>query len=496
MNYDKLTNDYAKWLFPLIDRYDWGQWNKKEDRPGYKATDDQLACFYKGQAYPPQKMTRTALERHLHRKDALYYVPSRSSGFCLLMIDLDAHHGEPDAFEAAEWIRGRFFPDAYLEPSKRGFHLYVSVRVGRCPRWRFNHITTGLQSALKTLLADNNFAACVEVKAPFTLVTSGNDIERRGALSALPFLPNGSADLDRLTSMSVYLPCVFGRIFSDAALTVEFNEFFEEDGWNEGHDTYTSGISSLPQSKGKRVVAQRESSCAWERMQFVCFDFTALHRRLPTVPELLDAYQETYQTEAADKKRTKRAKDAIKYRAKTFDPYKASEGGYSTSKDKLLAAVREHCLDRTSKYTSEVTDEDLAIALYTYTRISFSVSETPRRQWTAGYEAIKGMFSKLAAEGLTERGCGNRNKGVALKTILERAGLVECFDSKWVSAGKQFGISKKYTIGPKHWRYGEFVRFAESIQCVKVDQIKGERKTVTEEPELSHALDDAWRMVA
>jgi hypothetical protein len=106
-----------------------------------------------------------------------------------------------------------------------------------------------------------------------------------------------------------------------------------------------------------------------------------------------------------------------------------------------------------------VTDEDLAVGLYVVMRNSFAVRDDARLQWTCPVACFAGMFRVLRRAGLTRRGGGKRNKVVAVKRILERAGLIECLDRR-----RRKGVGHKYTIGPNHWRYGEFVRFSQGVR--------------------------------
>lgn len=469
--YDKLTHAYASWLIAsknsLIDRYDWGEWSKRENRPVYAASNAQLQVWYQRLAYPPQKLTRTTLKHHLSRKGKLYYTSSRKSGFALVCIDVDAHCGQTDAFEAAMFILSRYFPLAYLEPSRRGFHIYVLVRVGRCRRWKFNLLLDHLQENLRAVLVEHTFQSTVEVLGGFTIVEQDGNVQR-AALAPLPELPNGEADLKCLVEMPVYLIDALFEARADADLAREMME--EQDEGGEGR----------PVRAGRRVPA-RESPCAWERMQWVCFDFTVQHRRLPDVDELLAYYQRVYETDDGDHDRRRRAEFAIKYRAKTFDITRATEGGFELHRERLLADVAKNCLDRGSKYSDgAITDEDLAIGLYVVMRNSFAVADDPRWQYSCPYEAFSGMFRALREEGVTRRGGADRNKIKAIKGILHRARLMECVDSRYVH-GDHWGVGMKYTLGPTCWRHAEFVRFSQNIRVIYVADMKNMPKKAEEQ---------------
>lgn len=491
MKYDPLTNRYATWLFQYIDRYDFGVTNKKSGTVTQVNENWKLEGFY--QSSPgifPQKLTRTLLDKHLTGTEKIHVIPSRSTGFALMCIDIDAHEGQQDAYEAACWARSTYFPHCYLEPSRRGYHLYLLCRVGHCPRWHWNHIVAHVEVALQSLFVENAFESTVEVRSSFSLVHDGT-IEH-GRFAAAPCLPNRQSDLNQLERMPVYLPRAFKQLHLDGELSRELAE-----------ELYVDHQQSGPEPEGQTTVpdgyvswksnAMPHSPCAWDRMKRACFDYTTIYRQIPTPDELLEHYRTTYDTNEGDHRRIKRAKQAIKYRQKTFDPSKAGDGGFKAILPELLKAIQTHATNRTTKYTSELTDEDFAVALYTITIDSFTKHDDSRRQWTVGTNSIMVMFRTLSEAKAIDRGC-NRNKATALKQILEAAGLIECIDRKWVSTKDGTGICKKWTIGTNHPRYAEFVRFAEEITVTYVNQLKP--KTTTVITAESCESTDAWHMVA
>lgn len=466
--YDKLTQKYAAWLIPtknpIIDRFDWAEWSVKDGCPRPAAVNSRLEVWYRGEAYPPQQITRTQIQKQLDWARKYYYTSSRKSGFALLCIDVDAHNGETDAFETASYIQSRYFPHAYLEPSRRGYHLYVLVRVGRCRRWKFNLLVGHLQENLRAVLIEQNFESKVEVLGRFTIVNKDGTVDR-AKFAPVPELPNREADLKQLVSMPVYLISALFEVRYDADLAREMEEMADDDG------------DQRPVRRERRVPA-RDSECAWERMQWVCFDFTVQHRRLPDLEELLAYYEVAYQTDGGDHRRRRRAEYAILYRSRTFDIGKATDGGFQLHRERLLADVREHCTDRISNYDDgDITDEDLAIGLYVVMRNSFSVAEDARQQYSCPNRAFSGMFNALKREGVTKRGGANPNKVVAIKVILRRARLIECVDSDYIY-GDNWGVGMKYTIGPCCWRHGEFVRFSQHIRVVYVEEIKTKKASL------------------
>lgn len=85
------------------------------------------------------------------------------------MLDFDAHHGEPDAREAALWTIETYFPGAYDEPSGRGWHGHLTVRAKGMSPADFNARLQRLAADLATVLVAQGFQAKVEVRGEMTL---------------------------------------------------------------------------------------------------------------------------------------------------------------------------------------------------------------------------------------------------------------------------------------------------------------------------------------
>jgi hypothetical protein len=319
----------------------------------------------------------------------------------------------------------------------------------------FNGKLGSLQEDLSVVAVENGFKSMVEVLGRFSLVEE-QEIINRAKLSPLPLLPNRESDMAVIEAMPIFPASVFEAVSSEADIVRE--------GGCDVHDKHTSA------SKG-RLGQHRNSACSWERMQWACFDYTSCYRSLPNVDQLLSYYVDIYDAGAADQDRIGRATRAIKYRAKTFDESKAQESGYEIQTQLLVEAVKSHCIDRSTKYHAQIIDEDLSIALYTIQRNSFRIYDDPRQQWSIPNAVISSMFIALKKAKLTTRGCSNLNKCVALKTILERARLIECVDLQYVH-GDHWGVGKKYTIGPSHWRYHQFLKWSQPIHLLLVRDLE------------------------
>ncbi|MEI8194361.1 MAG: hypothetical protein WCI73_00475 [Phycisphaerae bacterium] len=492
MKYTALTRRYAQWLWKYIDRSDWAASYLDGTNYFRNAENWQLERCTGGRRRWPQKLTSTAIQQHLqHDEYKIHYISSRESKTALIAIDIDAHQGQHDAVDAALYIQENYLPSTFVEPTPRGSRLFLLVNVGMMKKVRVNRHLNELQRLLGIIMLNAGFRSIIEVLGGYTLMDQNGGINQRGHTASLPVLFHGEADLHELESLKIHEWVDFKTLYYDA-MTVEEEvvekgdkgEMVEKEAMEaaeaadpaattasdvqyslEGYVSWTFPTPISPSTGNFRIV---ENTDAFDRMVKTCFDFTAVYRRIPSEDELLDSYSSLYgsttgPSEEADRRR--RAKDAVKGRSRTFDEILAQEAGYEHYREQLMEAVKTYAIDRTCQYTAEITDEDLAVGLYLVTRNSFAVADTARQQWTCPTQSFADMFSRLQSVGLTDRGGGNRNKIVAIKTILEQAGLITCIDRGWKHCpdNPKAGLGKKYTIGRNHWRYSEFIRFSQDI---------------------------------
>ena len=113
MQYQSRTWRLMKWLEPFIDVRQFSiKRNDCKERIPVNTIAQLNTPFARW-----TRLTKTHLERHLSREATYFYVSKRSADVHLLMIDIDAHDGEEDAWQAARWIVESFFPGVYWEPS-------------------------------------------------------------------------------------------------------------------------------------------------------------------------------------------------------------------------------------------------------------------------------------------------------------------------------------------------------------------------------------------
>ena len=195
--YQPLTNGLAKFVYAFIDRYDYGLKLPRDPNPKRAFTTDSL----NGSRWGLRKITKTDLEDHLFGEVRFYYTTTRRSRVAFLKIDIDAHDGERDAWDAAEWIVVNCFPGAYMERSThgKGAHIYLAVHVGYLKRHEANAFFSDFGEKLRCLVAEEGFESQVcGVYGNYTIRKDGNIPEGgRGHLAKIP-RPLSQDDLDRL----------------------------------------------------------------------------------------------------------------------------------------------------------------------------------------------------------------------------------------------------------------------------------------------------------
>lgn len=454
-------------LLPLIDPYFWAE--SETDKSNFTPANREiwLEAFYTGgDCCFPRKITKTPLDNHFTRKTIAYYASNRASGYALLRFDLDAHNGEDDLEERLVAVH-RFFPRTYWEfsPSGRGIAVFVLMHAGLYKRSNFNGLVDRMSKAL----------GC-EIQGRFHLrpYLDRDTGEVIGHYEAVPFgalpLLRSDADVERFLMSPIFTVQHAYRLLE----TIQKETLPEEEiilPTDQNLYTLEGCVSwdSQPRKRAnKRTPIAPDEKDAFQRMNWIAYNYTLEHRTLPDLRQLLDAYAQQFGG-VEDEERIHRAESILKLRSKKFDAEKMDEGGYESSKSSLMAMV-SRITDRKVKYASPITDEDLSLALFLFTRTAFSKHADARRQYTIGTKSICDFFHAMKQQGVTTKGC-NRNKATAMKQILERARLIECYDEEVVSSGKN-GISQKYVLGPNHDMYQQWLSHHQTVKVIKVCELK------------------------
>lgn len=446
---DDVADVLAPWLLRLVDPYDWG-YRRPDGHVVRELTNDELGAWRRGEHRRwPQKLSRKLVLAHLQGRDEIHYVSSRSSGLALLALDVDAHKGQSDAFEAVELLRA-YFPGCYVEPSRRGYHLFLLVRVDFLARWRFNALLIPFRRAVQNLLVANNLASTAEVIADFTTFRDVDDrsvVDRRGWMCRLP-RPANVGQARALVESPVFAPQDLEAFVAEAGDLDERPPFLLD------------AIEIAPPRRRVEAHGLDEGN-ALARMYITFFRFTVEHAREPDLDELLEAYAGTWNGGPSHPSREQRARWVIDH--SRFDPSKSGTFGYTKNRDALLALVSErvapeHKLELSYGY--DLSAEDLAIVLWVVVIASFECVEDKRKQFGCPGKRFVGAFRALRALKLTTRGCTMSTKLCSIKVVLQRAGLIQCLDEGYffVPGNPNAGRGKKYAIGPTHPLYDEWYK--------------------------------------
>ena len=104
------------------------------------------------------------------------------------MIDIDAHNGEPDAWDAAKCIIDNYCPGAYVERSThgKGAHIYIVLHVGFIRRQKATSLIKSFVEALALLVKDQGYESSVCGVYGYYSLKENGIIQHRGALAKIP----------------------------------------------------------------------------------------------------------------------------------------------------------------------------------------------------------------------------------------------------------------------------------------------------------------------
>ena len=163
----------AKWLMLLTNDVDWGLkvWDDGEEKAVPKHANRKQVVQSFLQRVPgayPRRMTQKLLIRHFLGEETVYFTGARGD-WTILMLDIDCHKsGTPEGARTfAEYLKEKFFPNLYYEPSTNGngIHGYVMVDKSAWTAADHNAAMKSLEVWLKNVLASTRFdVETVEVK--------------------------------------------------------------------------------------------------------------------------------------------------------------------------------------------------------------------------------------------------------------------------------------------------------------------------------------------
>lgn len=202
--YHPITNRLGRFLYEFIDRYDYGIMRPQDDAPWRQNTTIQL----NSNSWGTRRITKTQIESHLLSDTRYYYTTRTSSSNALLMIDIDAHDGQFDAWDVAKWIIDNYFPGAYYERSThgKGAHIYLVLRVGFIERKTANNLISAFSDSLAFLVQNEGFESRVcGVYGYYSIRTNGVILDGdRAPLGKIP-RPTTGEDVEKLVNGPWYL---------------------------------------------------------------------------------------------------------------------------------------------------------------------------------------------------------------------------------------------------------------------------------------------------
>lgn len=205
------ATDYARWLFPLINKTGWGFKSSGMPSPLPANYKEALTLYHSDRpAFRRQygrswllAFSKPFLQRHTDGQDGdvtheTYYFTGSSSGKTLVLIDIDCHGGETQGECFGRHLHDRFFPSTYWQGSTRGHHGYLVLDTqGRKPE-QVNAFYGRLGQWLRAELARTGLdVGDVEVKGHIQHMKGGEWY--CGQLAKMP-RPTGREELVRLTA--------------------------------------------------------------------------------------------------------------------------------------------------------------------------------------------------------------------------------------------------------------------------------------------------------
>ena len=232
--YSKFNKDFtSKFLYEYIDRYGHGHkiWDDKANTYCPKHVNAQnTRNFNNTKSY---KITRTHIEPHLSGEETYYYTTSRRSPYALLMIDIDAKNGEPDALQVAQFIIELcLHNNVYYETSTNGngIHLYFlldfnldSKRDKSISRNKANKIIKQqIEQEIKSQVHKQGFQAKVDgIFGTYPERNKRGYISKSGSLAKIP-RPQNWDDLYKLINLKPFIP------YQSFQLKSEIDEYLDE----------------------------------------------------------------------------------------------------------------------------------------------------------------------------------------------------------------------------------------------------------------------------
>jgi hypothetical protein len=483
------------WLYKYIDRINYGIWDSEKNEPRFAYREETVIMHDR----LFHKINMTDIEQHLlsnRVEDTKYYTAWAGADTALLCIDIDAHEGQSNAWNVAEWIKGNFLPESYYEPSTHGLgiHLYFLVEVKKngypMKRGVFNEYIEDFGRKLQYVVVDefpSDSARVCGIHGTITWKDREGNLHR-DHMAKIP-RPRTVEDALRLRNMPVYSLGDLKRVVDEAErrqaenrpqILVEWNQVGKKS--CQKKKTISSVVKANDANLRDRLWDENPNKRVFNA---VCELQRILQKRNLSVEEVHDFYCQVGLNTDEDVKgrRGKRILAAIEKCGKDFSfDYLKKGRGYDIGQfhaERYLDSLKSRLINqdlRSTKYRRKICYEDIALYLDVIADgIIHDNLGNPQRFCSVSNEFVKSAFEEASVCRILKSKADN-SKVVALRSLAVKAGMIEVVDSSWVHSGSKYseggefitsakGESQnrgmKYEITCNHPRYEEFMKAKE-----------------------------------
>ena len=227
---------FNRWVSQYIDKYNWG-----DDKQYHYSMDRINTARYKSyiklreKPHPNPYYRDICLQDHLYARnnpeEFVYATANPFSDVCMLCGDIDAieGYGYHDCEQAVLYLKSRFFPDLYYEPSSsmNGIHFYIFIDFSSFPqnenkfnvfnRHNCNKIIFNLSTILYALIYSMFYCSFDKFCGNYSIYSfkqSPISLVRRGTMMKLP-CPQSTIQFLSLVHSHVYTHNDIDKIFTE-----------------------------------------------------------------------------------------------------------------------------------------------------------------------------------------------------------------------------------------------------------------------------------------
>lgn len=449
---------YSRWLYQFVSRYEHGirsngspirvnntdKLNKAIAESKIKSTKKKLTGF----ALIP-KITEKHLRYHLDKRETFYYISKRGNqdraDRILLMLDIDAHSGQTDSEQVAQWVRANYIPNSYIEPSTNGLgrHLYFILNIESfqtaLTTIDLNDSINDIANKISLLVLDEQFQSKVCGIYGLPSIKSKGIISKAGTLAKLP-RPTTDIQMNNLIALK---DTIYSTLRDIHLAAKELNGRKETTDIETTNNQVTNHWSNVLTTLGNSELDISSNNNGRERKRLVVKLLSSKLLRLPTAQECLSYYLDNELNGKSgtndNSKRLETFNELINFYAGRFDHDKAKHR--PLDKTAVLAQLKSVIpSDQMKVKDRRITYEDMFVFLELVAINQAGNRETSRK-------SVIAFFKAKIESGEHDRNCGP-NKYRMMYNILKTFNLIDCDDSytRPSPIGKK-GIARLIHIG-------------------------------------------------